>query len=159
MKIQRVYVDTSVLGGCFDDEFAPWSNGLMKDFRLGNFDPATSEVVTAEVGPAPSDVQSKYAELKNYGALVVEVTEEVVNLADAYEEREILSPNYRDDGLHIAAATAYEVDVLTSWNFKHIVHFEKIRRFNAVNQELGYKPIDIRSPREVTNYGPEEKNN
>lgn len=48
----------------------------------------------------------------------------------------ILSSNYRDDGLHIAAATAHEVDVLTSWNFQHIVHFEKIRRFNAVNQEL-----------------------
>lgn len=157
MKVQRVYVDTSVLGGCFDEEFAPWSDGLMKDFRLGNFEAVTSDVVAAEVEPAPTDVQSKYAELKSYGALVVEVTDEVVELADAYEGRGILSPNYRDDGLHIAAATAHEVDVLTSWNFQHIVHFEKIRRFNAVNQELGYKPIDIRSPREVTNYGPEEK--
>lgn len=85
------------------------------------------------------------------------MTAEVVELTDTCEERGILSSNYRDDGLHIAAATVYEVDALTSWNFKHIVHFEKIRRFNAVNQELGYKPIDIRSPREVTNYGPEEK--
>lgn len=147
----------SVLGGCFDDEFAPWSNGLMKDFRLGNYEAVTSEVVVAEVDPAPSGVQSKYAELKDAGAHVVEVTEDVVELADAYEERGILSPNYRDDGLHIAAATAYEVDVLTSWNFRHIVHFRKIQRFNAVNQELGYKPINIRSPREVTNYGPEEQ--
>jgi hypothetical protein len=157
MKVQRVYVDTSVLGGCFDEEFAPWSDGLMKDFRLGNFEAVTSDVVAAEIEPAPADVQSKYAELRSYGALVVEVTDEVVELADAYEGHGILSSNYRDDGLHIAAATVYEVDVLTSWNFQHIVHFEKIRRFNAVNQELGYKPIDIRSPREVTNYGPEEK--
>jgi hypothetical protein len=45
------------------------------------------------------------------------------------------------------------VDVLTSWNFRHIVHFDKIRRFNAVNLEQGYKSIDIRSPREVTHHG------
>lgn len=157
MKVQRVYVYTSVLGGCFDEEFAPWSDGLMKDFRLGNFEAVTSDVVAAEVEPAPEEVQLKYAELKKYGALVVEVTGEVLELADAYEGRGVLSSNYRDDGLHIAAATVYEVDVLTSWNFRPIVHFEKIRRFNAVNQELGYKPIDIRSPREVTNHGPEEK--
>ena len=99
---------------------------------------------------------SKYAELESYGATVVEVTEDVVELADAYERRGILSSSYRDDGLHIAA-TVHAVDVLTSWNFQHIVHIEKIRRFNTVNQELGYKPIDIRSPREVTTHGPGEK--
>ena len=84
------------------------------------------------------------------------MTGDVIELADTYERRQILSPNYRDDGVHIAAATVHGVDVLASWNFQHIVHFEKIQRFNAVNQELGYRPIDIRSPREVTNYGPEE---
>jgi hypothetical protein len=128
----------------------------VKDVRLGNFRAVTSEVVAAEVEPAPEKVRAKYYELEEYGATVVEVTAEVIELADAYEQRGILSPNYRDDGLHIAAATVREVDVLTSWNFQHIVHFEKIRRLNAVNQEFGYKPIDIRSPREVTNYGPEE---
>jgi hypothetical protein len=156
MRVQRVYIETSVIGGCFDEEFAPWSNGLMKDVRLGNYRAVTSEVVAAEVEPAPEEVRSKYNELKGYGATVLDITVEVIELADAYERRQVLSSNYRDDGLHIAAATVYGVDVLTSWNFQHIVHFEKIRRFNAVNQELGYKPVDIRSPREVTNYGPEE---
>ena len=40
--------------------------------------------------------------------------------------------------------------MLVSWNFKHIVRFDKIRLFNAVNQEQGYKSIEIYSPREVT---------
>ncbi len=53
----------------------------------------------------------------------------------------------------IALATTADVDVLVSWNFRHIVHFDKIRQFNAANLERGYKPIDIYSPREVTNYG------
>lgn len=59
------------------------------------------------------------------------------------------------DGLHIALATAAEVDLLVSWNFKHIVHYDKIRMFNAVNLELGYNPLQIYSPREVTHQGEE----
>ena len=50
-------------------------------------------------------------------------------------------------------ATIADVDVLVSWNFKHIVRLDKIRIFNAVNLELGYKQLQIFSPREVTCYG------
>ncbi len=73
-------------------------------------------------------------------------------LAQYYQDRNILTPKFFDDGIHIAVATIAEVDVLVSWNFKHIVHFDKIRLFNSVNLELGYKQIQIYSPREVTNY-------
>ena len=54
--------------------------------------------------------------------------------------------------LHIALATIAEVDVLVSWNFRHVVRLDKIRLFNAVNLELGYKPLTIYSPREVVTY-------
>lgn len=53
-------------------------------------------------------------------------------------------------------ATIAEVDVLVSWNFKHIVHLNKIRLFNAVNLEQGYRSIEIYSPRAVTTYDSEE---
>ena len=69
-----------------------------------------------------------------------------------YQERKILTPKFFDDGLHIAIATVNKIDILVSWNFKHIVHFNKIHFFNAVNLEMGYKQIDIYSPREVTTY-------
>jgi len=46
-----------------------------------------------------------------------------------------------------------DIDVLVSWNLKHIVRLDKIRIFNAVNLELGYKQLQIYSPREVTCYG------
>jgi hypothetical protein len=79
----------------------------------------------------------------------------VIRLADIYQQRKILTPKFYDDGLHIALATSAEVDLLVSWNFKHIVHYEKIRLFNAVHLALGYKPLQIYSPREVTHYGEE----
>lgn len=153
MKIQRVYVDTSVIGGCFDSEFAEWSNGLIADFRNGIFQALLSEVIAAEIADAPEAVQSVYAEVMALNTEILPIEENVLELADEYQKRRILTPNFYDDGLHIALATVAEADLLVSWNFKHIVRFDKIRLFNAVNIEFGYKPLQIFSPREVTTYG------
>ena len=158
MKVQRVYTDTSVIGGCFDEEFSPWSNGLMQDFRLGNYEPVVSEVVTAEIEEnAPEEVQKQHRWLLGLVFNQLVVDDEVAELANSYVERSILTSNYYDDALHVALASVNSVEVLVSWNFRHIVHFDKIRRFNAVNWELGYRAVEIRSPREVTNYGPEKQ--
>jgi hypothetical protein len=157
MKVQRVYIDTSVIGGCHDDEFATWSNGLMKDFRLGNLRPIISRIVTLEIADAPDVVKKTYAELLNMEHELLEITAEATGLSDLYQERGILTPKFYEDALHIGLATIAEVDVLVSWNFKHIVHFDKIRLFNAVNIEQGYKSLQIYSPREVTNYGEDKE--
>jgi hypothetical protein len=146
-------MDTSALGGCFDPEFAEWSNGLIQDFRIGLFKPLLSQVTATELQDAPEKVQAVYAEMLMLGAEIIEATESALELADAYQAHGILTPKFYDDGLHIAVATVGEADVLVSWNFKHIVHFDKIRMFNAVNLEYGYKPLQIFSPREVTSYG------
>ena len=69
-----------------------------------------------------------------------------------YEEGRILPKKFAADMTHIALATIAEVDAIVSWNFKHIVRLEKIRLFNAVNVELGYRALSILSPREVTTY-------
>jgi hypothetical protein len=155
MRSQRIYVDTSVIGGCFDAEFAQWSNALFSDFEIGTYLPVVSEIVAAEVEDAPETVQQKYADLLALGAEILEVDPGIIALANVYQERKILTPKFYDDGLHIALATAAEVDLLVSWNFKHIVHYQKIRLFNAVHLELGYKPLQIYSPREVAQHGTE----
>ena len=128
----------------------------MKDFRLGNFGPVVSEVVDAEIQDAPKPVRDIYSELLTLEPEFLNVTEEAVQLAEAYLERQILTSKFSDDALHIALASVAEVDVLVSWNFRHIVHFDKIRLFTAVNIECGCKPLQIYSPREVTNYGKEK---
>ncbi|MBI5393733.1 MAG: hypothetical protein HZA91_00395 [Verrucomicrobia bacterium] len=156
MKKLRIYVDTSVLGGCFDTEFAPWSNGLMEDFRRGVFVPVLSDVTGAEIGAAPEQVRDVHAELVGLGAEMVSVNEESLSLLSSYESHAILGARFRNDLLHIALATIAEVDVLVSWNFRHIVRLDKIRLFNAVNLESGYKTLQISSPREVTSYDSED---
>lgn len=152
MKVQRIYIDTSVFGGCFDVEFSPWSQALMEDFRQQRLIPVVSDVVAAEIADAPEAVQTLYSEIVPFAPEIIGVSPEALALADAYQQRGILTPKFYDDGLHIALATIAEVDVLVSWNFKHIVHYQKIRLFSAVNLERGYKPLVIYSPREVATY-------
>lgn len=158
MKIPRIYLDTSVIGGCFDEEFAVWSNGLFQDFQQSSFTAVTSDLVATEIEAALKHVQKKFAQLLTLSTQVLKVTEQALSLGERYQEKRILSPQYYNDCLHIAIATVAEVDVLVSWNFKHIVHFNKIRLFNSVNMEMGYKPLQIYSPREVTIYGAESEN-
>ena len=152
MNPDRIYIDTSVLGGCFDPEFAPWSNGLMRDFRAGRFVPVLSDVTAAEVGSAPEPVRELHQELLVLAGSVLPVTGDVLALVAKYEAKRILSARFRADMQHIALATLAGVDALVSWNFKHIVRLEKIRLFNEVNVESGHQALNIRSPREVTTY-------
>jgi hypothetical protein len=152
VKTQRIYLDTSVIGGCFDPEFAPWSNGLLRDFREGTFVPVVSELVAAEIAPAPDVVQGVYAELLEMGAELLMLSDQAERLAVRYLERDVIPARFEADGLHIAVATVAEVDLLVSWNFRHIVRFDRIRMFNSVNREAGYKEIEIYSPREVTRH-------
>lgn len=155
MKTPRVYLDTSVVGGCFDPEFAPWSNGLVGDFRAGRFIPVLSDLLSLELEGAPQRVRSLHNELLTISSERVTTSDAALELLSLYETRSVLGPKYRADMLHIALATVADVDVLVSWNFKHIVRFDKIRLFNAANLEQGYRQLAIHSPREVTTYGNE----
>ncbi len=157
MKKTRIYVDTSVIGGCCDPEFQDWSRGLLSDFQAGTFLLFLSELTDAEIQDAPEDVQNIYTEFRECTDRILELTSEAIELADAYLNHNILTQNFRNDARHIAIATIAGADLLVSWNFKHIVYFEKIQRFNAVNIEMGYKTILIYSPREVTTYGRESR--
>ena len=152
MERFRIYIDTSVLGGCFDPEFASWSNGLMRDFRAGRHVPVLSDVTAAEVASAPASVRELHQEMLGLAGAVLPVTAAVLTLVTRYETKKILAAKFRADMQHIALATIAGVDALVSWNFKHIVRLEKIRLFNAVNVESGFGELSIRSPREVTTY-------
>ncbi|MDR2731825.1 MAG: hypothetical protein LBB36_01240, partial [Fibromonadaceae bacterium] len=77
------------------------------------------------------------------------VNDEMLKLAEKYMEQKIVTENYYGDALHIAAATVLGVDVLISWNFKHIVNLNRIKLFNSVNLREGYSILEIRTPREI----------
>jgi predicted nucleic acid-binding protein len=147
MKILRIYIENSVIGGYFDDEFKEHTRKLFDEFRKGMYSPVISSHVIAELeNGAPEYVKEN---LKNLDYKEYVVNEEMIQLAEKYMEQKIVSKNYYSDALHIAVATVIGVDVLVSWNFKHIVNLDKIKLFNSVNLREGYTMLEIRTPREV----------
>jgi predicted nucleic acid-binding protein len=150
--IPKIYADTSVLGGAFDEEFSDASNLLFDAIRAGEFQGVTSEVVRKELVEAPQAVRDLFQEIL-VSADVAAITEDALRFRDAYQEAGILSSRWSDDALHVALASVAGCDMIVSWNFKHIVHFQKIPLYNAVNTLHGYGTIRIYSPLEVIGYG------
>ena len=125
--------------------------GIFYQVRSGRFKLITSALVQEEVEPAPSQVRELFNELLDI-VDVVEISEAALNLKDMYVETGIVTPQWNDDALHVAIATVASCSLIVSWNFKHIVHFEKIPLYNAVNTLKGYGNIGIFSPLEVIQY-------
>lgn len=145
----RVYVDTSVFGGCFDPEFEEESRRFFELVRAGRVVAIISPVVVDELGDAPEPVRSILESLPTGSIVPVDLTPDMIELRDAYLEAGILSRRSVDDATHVAAATAVRADAIVSWNFRHIVRLDKMRAYNAVNLMSGYGPLSIVSPRDV----------
>lgn len=97
MKTQRVYLDTSVIGGCLDDEFAIWSNALIKDIENGLFRGVTSEIVEAEIADAPKEVREQFIRFIQTNPEILRISAEALGLVDKYVEHEILPKRFRND--------------------------------------------------------------
>ena len=148
MMKQRIYIDTSVVGGYYDVEFEKATQQLFARIVNKEFEVFFSEINEAELMNAPLQVK----EIKN---LIppdcfhyLNVTDETETLMQLYISEKALGKASENDAYHIALASVNRVDCLISWNFKHIVNYDKIKMFNAINMRFGYPLIDIRSPLE-----------
>ena len=148
MRIPRVYADTSVFGGVFDEEFRAPSRAFFEQVRLGRFALVTSALVRREVLAAPQNVQEHFTEFLHI-AEVLGISDEAVELQGAYVSAGIVTERSLADALHVALATAAGCALIVSWNFRHIVNFQRIRMYNAINTLQGYGNIAIFSPLEV----------
>jgi predicted nucleic acid-binding protein len=149
MKQLRIYCDTSVFGGCFDEEFTEESRRLFRDIESGKFILVISATVLAELDRAPQTVQEVLSSLPAERIELIEFSDEVAGLRDEYIRAGVVTQSSRSDAEHIASASVADVDFVVSWNFKHIVHYDKISGYQAVNLLNGYRQIKIYSPREV----------
>ncbi len=91
-------------------------------------------------------------ELPNEGLEKVHINNEILALASKYIEEKVVGETSFDDCIHIATATYYKVDILISWNFKHIVNVYRIRGYNSINLRMNYSSLEIRSPKEIVEY-------
>jgi len=145
----RVYVDTSVFGGTLDKEFSGPSIRFFQKVYAGKYTVLLSQQTMAELREAPEKVKEVINKLKDDLIEYVPIDDSVINLARLYIKEGVLSERFLGDAIHVAAATTAEAELILSWNFRHIVRYDKIKMFNGVNELNGYRSLDIRSPLEV----------
>ena len=154
--MKTIYVDTSVFGGRFDPEFELWTTLFFKKIFNSDIILIYSDVAQDELKNAPLKIRTFVESIPQKNIQRVELTEEAVVLSEKYLQEKVVGKSSRADCYHIAMATILKVDILASWNFKHIVNIQRIHGYNAVNLLNGYKTIEIRNPREIFDY---ENNN
>ena len=149
---KSIYIDTSIVGGYFDEEFKDPTQKLFQLFAEGEVTFVVSDLLEAELLDAPQHVRELLLQFPTNLYRRVELTDEATTLADTYIAEKVVGKTSLEDCRHIALATVSKVDILVSWNFKHIVNLERIKGYNLVNVRLGYQPIEIRSPKELIDY-------
>ena len=151
MRIQRIYIDTSVLGGYFDKEFDVATQRLFDQVKKGEYNVVISNITEGELLNAPERVRTLLNDL-SIDYEVLKLTDDAVSLALEYIRENVVGQTSYDDCLHIAIATTSRLDLLVSWNFKHIVNIKRIRGYNGINIKNGYPSIEIRSPKDLIDY-------
>jgi len=148
-----MYFDTSVFGGVFDQEFEEETKKLFEMVKTGEIVCMYSDIVELELETAPKWVKEHFRNLSHQAMAFIEIDETSENLARQYLIEGVVGKTSLDDCRHIAMATVHKADFLVSWNFKHIVNVFRIQGYNAINLKNGYRPLEIRSPKDIVSHG------
>jgi hypothetical protein len=111
-----------------------------------------SDLTAQELEFAREEIRNIIADIPETNRIDIVIDDEAIELAETYISEGALTNKSYNDALHIALATLNKADVLASWNFKHIVNLDRIRLYNSINLRLGYRIIEIRTPREILNF-------
>ncbi|MFN5309413.1 MAG: PIN domain protein [Candidatus Kapaibacterium sp.] len=155
MKKDRIYIDTSIVGGYFDVEFEFETKLLFERLEKKEVIFVISDLMEIELEQAPDKVKNLLYNFSNDSFERVNLTKEAQELGQLYVNEKVVGQSSIEDCYHIAMATINNVDVLASWNFKHIVNFTRIKGYNSVNLKSGYKLLEIRNPKDLVEYGTE----
>lgn len=156
----RVYVETSVWSFVFADDVPDYRRDTLAFFdrcRAGRIEPVISVVVLQELARADSPLSGQLMALvREIQPTLYDVSPEMIRLAEAFVRHGVVPPSKPEDASHVAAAFVQGLDVLVSWNFKHIASVRRAERFNAIAVLEGFvKPLHIVTPAEVLDDEPE----
>jgi predicted nucleic acid-binding protein len=152
MARMRIYLDTSVFGGYYDEEFQEASRKFFLFLDRQEVMAVVSEAVARELENAPPQVQDRFRKTLRGECQLLELDRNAVLLARHYVAAGIVTIKYADDALHVAQATLAGTDAIASWNFRHLVNPARIRQFNEINRLHGHPPVVILTPADIVGY-------
>jgi len=124
---------------------------LTKDFwkNIKNYQVYISEITIEEINLI-ANKKLKFNFLKLIKSLkILKISSEIKMLAEAYLEANIIPREYINDALQIATASVNKLDLLLSWNFRHMVNKRVETKVNAINVLYNFPKIDIAAPGEL----------
>jgi len=147
----KLYLDTSVYGGYYDDEFMEDTQDLFLWINETQTQVIASNIVLEELKRPTEPLKSKLLNTLSFldNLVFKEFTHKMGNLANYYIVSGVLRPESLEDARHIAFATTHEIDYILSWNFKHMVNCKK--QLNVVNLRFNEQLINICSPIDFLN--------
>lgn len=149
--MQTVYVDTSVFGGCYETDHSKDSLQLLNEFKRGEKKMMISELVIEELNDARHEIRILPLEVPVIFSIMAPVSFRARMLAQKYIQEGVLSAKSIYDALHIATATLQGANTVASLNFRHMVNSGKIKHINAINTGMGFRTIEIKTPKEIIN--------
>lgn len=149
VRTPTLYLDTSVIGGYFDPEFTTATRELWRQMEAGKFRFYSSSIALREVMGAPDAVRTLMANTFADPSRILSLTAEAAALASHYMKAKVVPPRYAEDADHVAIAVVHRLNLVVSWNFKHLVNIQREAGFNAVNLLQGYPPARIVSPMQL----------
>ena len=150
MSKEKLYFDTSVPSAYYDKRTKERME-FTKEFwvKVDGYELYISTLVIDELKQAdPKSLKEKLLKLVD-GCAILELDDEIWNLAEAYVKANILPQKYFNDALHIAVSVVNGIEFLVSWNFKHFVNVKTRHMVNVVNHKEGYGIIEIIAPPEL----------
>ena len=156
MKKLRLYLDTSVPNFLFAEDAPDFKNITIDFFEnyvaKGRYDVYISDVVIREIEKA-TDVSKRNMLLdivRKYSLRILLLTPEAIELSERYLTDKVIPAKKREDAQHIAIAVCNQIDILVSWNFKHLANIKKQLAVKIVNEQQGYYyPLILTNPMEV----------
>jgi predicted nucleic acid-binding protein len=157
MQKFNVYIETSVWSFAFAEDVPDYQADTLEFFKLcreRTFEPYVSTAVLNEIQFADAPLRKRFEELiRSVKPILLPWLPEVDILSEAFVREKVVPPSKPEDARHVAIAMVHSLDVLASWNFRHIVNIRREERFNAVALLEGYHHrLRIVSPKELIYY-------
>lgn len=147
--MDKLYLDTSIPSAYFDTSKPIRQLITQKWFEneTGNYNLYISTLVLDEINNLSNQNKKHLIEdiLYSYKVNILNITQEAVDLANLYTKQGAIPEKELEDALHIAIATVNSIDSLASWNYRHIVSINPIRKIHNINLKYNYPLIEIGS--------------
>ncbi|MHA1276381.1 MAG: PIN domain-containing protein [Candidatus Helarchaeota archaeon] len=150
MKHLKIYLDTSVYSALFDKRDMKRQEQTKEFWALiDDYELYVSDINIKEMNAiTDNEIKNKLISLIESG-IKIEVNDEVKELAGIYVREGIIPQKYESDAIHLALTAVNSIDILISWNFKHLVKRKTRIEVNLINSREGYRTIEIIAPPEL----------